>query len=533
MQKKIVAWLPFFLFLPVSFVVGIWMVINTSMLLQAENRFYFYFYILFLLLPLYLAFFHPRDDFGKDILNVLKGLKAIDQKWLYGLLWGVFSLIFLYIAAIHISTYYERDRWVLSNEIQIVPIDMVIPSRMAYFFGLFMPTDVSIPFTNLLFLTLWFVFLVYVGEKKGTTWFPIFLVFIATFLTGTLFTAQYATFELPAAILSFIGLYGVWRKHTSIGLFFLTFGSVFKNTGIFFVATGAVLLLILLWQEGALKNIFKILDMPFVIFLAIFFLASHWGSFYYITVLRGGPGYLVDPSADQIFWLTPLVVFVKVLAANYTLLFIFGMIGSFFARSYGVLAFVSLGVLMALRSFSKWADDGYAMMFIPALSFFALLGIEYLQKKISTKWFFALLSLFIVGFGIYKFSSLLEAFPGGMHRLNSNFDQFIVKMARRFPEDGFIYERDISLKPYLKNNRGGDLDAIRFRSYSDDRGDFVEEMSQPGCKLIIAENRHLQIVGISKEDLIAMGYSEHPYVLVDSSGTWVSYSKECNAWEYD
>jgi len=68
--------------------------------------------------------------------------------------------------------------------------------------------------------------------------------------------------------------------------------------------------------------------------------------------------------------------------------------------------------------------------------------------------------------------------------------------------------------------------------YPTERKDYLLELSQPGCKLIIAERRDLATVSIMEADMISMGYSEHPYTLTDQSGTWVSYSKECNAWEY-
>lgn len=526
---------PIILLLPFSLVVGLWTYQQADILILEQNRPFFYFYICFILMPFLFLIFGARQELGKEILDVIEKIRVrfLESKWIYTVIGAGFSVLYLYFASIHISTYYERDRWILSGYLPILPIDMILPSRLALVISWFVPIDFAIPLLNLVVILLWFAFLIYINSGENNSWEIVFLIFSSTFFTGLLTTTQYATFEFPAAALSFIGLYGIWRRKFSAGLFLLVIGSVFKNTGLFHLIVGGVMIVIICRQEKSIKKVFEKLDLALVVFLGLFFIANHWGQFYYIFITRGGPQYLIEPNANNIFWFSSFATFMKVIFSQYTVLFVFGLFGAFLVGEKRLFAFLSLGVLLILRSFSKWADSGYATIFIPAFSFFSLFGLALVWKflkPIKANWF---LVLCLLGINVYMINELLQNIPSGMHRLNSNFDEFIGKMARRFPEDGRIYERDISLIPYLKYARGGDLDAIEFRVYPDQKAEFINELSQPGCKLIVAMTSHLKVVGITEIDLQSMGYSEKPYILLDGSETWVAYSKECNAWEYD
>jgi len=207
--------------------------------------------------------------------------------------------------------------------------------------------------------------------------------------------------------------------------------------------------------------------------------------------------------------------------------------GIFLTRNEKYFAVFSLGILLALRSLSKQADGGYVVMFIPGLSYFALKGISQLWILLMGNWMRFVLSLTLITLNFHSLWGIVNFIPGGMNHKNSNFDEYVAKLARRFPDDGYIYQKDISILPYLKEARGGDLDAIRFRFVPETRQEALPELSSPGCKLIIISRDDLEQIGLSETDMIDMGYSVSPYVLTDSSGNWMSYSKECNAWEYD
>lgn len=535
LRRLFVDYTPLFLLAPFSLVVGLWTYRQADLLMLAENRLYFYYYILFVLLPFIFLVVHSKQDLGNEVLEIIGKFKERSSKWkwIYLVIGGAFSVFYLYIASIHISTYYERDRWILSNELPILPIDMVIPSRLALVASWVVPLDIAIPLVNLIFILIWLAFLIYVNPEEKTSWEIILLVFTSTFFTGLFYTTQYATFEFTSAMLSFIGLYGIWRRKFNIGMFLLVFGSIFKNTGVFQIATGVVMMLYILWQERSIKKVFEKLDIVLLFFLGTYFVVNHWGQFYYIFIMRGGPQYLVEPNANNIFWFTSFFTFIRVIFIQYIVVFVFGLIGAFLVGEKRLFAFLSLGMLLLLRSFSKWADGGYATIFIPAFSFFSLFGFALVWRFLKPLKVYYFIALCVLGMNVYTIYGLLHSFPSGMNRLNSNFDEFIGRMARRFPEDGRIYERDISLIPYLKHARGGDLDAIEFRVYPDDKTEFMDEFSLPGCKLIIAEKRHLEIIGVTNTEMTSLGYSEKPYVLLDNSGTWVAYSKECNAWEYN
>lgn len=526
---------PIILLAPFSLVVGMWIYDQKDILMLEKNLLLFYFYIFFTLLPLFFLIFRPRQELGEELVEAIGKFRVrfLESKWIYLAIGTAFSVLYLYFASIHISTYYERDRWILSGDLPILPIDMILPSRLALVVSWLFPIDFAIPLVNLLIILLWLAFLIYINSGENKPWEIIFFTFTSTFLTGLFYTTQYATFEFPAAVLSFIGLYGIWRRKFSIGLFLLVIGSVFKNTGIFQLLVGCLMFLYICLQEKSVKKVFQKLDPALTVFLGFFFLANHWGQFYYIFIMRGGPQYLIEPNANNIFWVSSFIIFMKVIFSQYTVLFVFGLIGAFLSGERRLFGLLSLGLLLILRSFSKWADEAYATILIPAFSFFSLYGLAHVWKflkSVRTNW---LLVLCLLGINVYTIYGLLQNIPSGMHRLNSNFDEFIGKMARRFPEDGRIYERDMSLIPYLKFARGGDLDAIRFRVYPDNKTELMNELSQMGCKLIIAEKRHLDIVGITDAEMISLGYSKKPYELLDNSGTWIAYSKECNAWEYN
>lgn len=526
---------PLILFTPFSLVVGLWIFQQIDLLTLEDNRPFLYFYLFFTLLPLVFLFVRSNQKLGHEIVEVMEKftVRFLERKWVYLAISIAFSIFYLYIASIHISTYDERDRWILTNDLPILPIDMVIPSRLALVTSWFVPIDIAVPLVNLLIILIWFAFLIYINSGEGNSWDIVFLIFISTFFTGLFYTTLYATFEFPSTMFSFIGLYGIWRRKFNVGLTFLVIGSVFKNTGIFQLATGGVMFLFICWQEKSIKSVIEKLDLALTVFLGIYFIVNHWGHFYYIFILKGGPQYLVEPNVNNVVWFSAFATFVKSIFSQYRILFVLGLIGIIFIKEKRLFALLTLGVLIFLRSFSKWADGGYATIFIPALSFFSVFGLAYLWKFLKPiKLAWLLITCLIIG-NIYVAYGLFQNFPYGMNKINSNFDGFVRKLAWRFPEVGRIYQKDISLKPYLQNKRGNDLDGIEFKIYPEEEVELISELSHPGCKLIIAVKSDLEKIGVVEEDLLAIGYSEGPYTLEDKSETWIAYSKECNAWEYD
>lgn len=529
---------PIFLLFPLTLSVGLWMFKNNDIFANLENRSFFYYYIFLAIIPFFLVVFPAKLNLPGEIQETLEKLfqRLNAHKWIFITISLLYIFVYLRIATIHISAYVERDRWILENTIPIIPYDPPLPARLAWTINGFVQSDLAVPLVGLFFVLLWFVFLIYVNGEKYFS--PIFwiILFVSTFLNGTIFQLMYASMELPAAILSFIGLYGMWKGKHNVGILFLVVGGVWKNTGIFQIATGMVLFIYLCWREGSILRILRKIDMPLLVFGILYYVLNHWGSFYYALKLRGGFEYLVDLEG-RIFWYSSFVDFIYILFKDYSPLFVLGALGVMFDKQVRIFSLFSIGVLLFLRCFQEWNHheypSGYFMIFIPGLSFFSLHGLKLLLVFLRANWTRALIQISIIGLSGVLFMEQLASFPYGMNRLNSNFDQYIGKLARRFPEVGRIYQRDITLRPYLTEHLGPNLNAIEFWIYPEQEKKFISELSLPGCKLIIATREHLAVVGITEAEMTSMGYSERPYILIDNSGTWVSYSKECNAWEYN
>lgn len=537
LSKLFVDYAALVLLLPFSLVVGIYVFTHYELLSLDISYPFLYFYAIFALSPLYFLFFRSKPDLGNEVLGVTKNFleRFFLHKWEYLIIGFIFSLFFLNLTSTQISTFFERDQWILEDGLSVLPIDMIILPRLALALRWLVPIDTVIPLTNLFFILFWFCFLIYIVPVEKYGWLNVFLVFGATFFTDVFHIARYASFELPSALVSFVGMYGIWKRKYNFGLFLLIMGGVFKNTGLFSVATGGLLLLFILWQDGNLnfKRLFDLLDISLVVFLSLYFIANHWGQFYYIFVYRDGPAYLVSPNDSDIFWLSPISVFIYYLFAGSTMIFLLGMMGILLSKENKYFGAFSVGLLLVLRSLSRQADSGYAAMFVPGLSYFSMIGISQLWRLLARNWVRFIFSFILIAVNLYSLWKVAQFTPGGMHHTNSNFDEFIGKLARRFPGDGYIYQKDISIIPYLRGARGGNLDAIRFRAFPEIRQEALSELSLPGCKLIIISKDDLAWIGVSEIDFIDMGYSERPYILTDTTGTWVSYSKECNAWEYD
>lgn len=521
------------LLLPFSIFVGLYTVKSQLLSFTDSNWLLLYFYIGFIFFPFTFLFF--QSSLGDDVLKVGKNFKErfLIYKWIYFVFILVFSLFFLYMAAIHISTFFERDQWILAGDLPTLPIDMIVLPRIASVLSWFVPIDIAIPLLNLAFIIFWFCFLVYVTPVEKYTWINVLLVFGFTVFAGGFYTTLYASFELPSALVCFVGIYGIWKRKYNLGFFLLIMGGVFKNTGIFHVAAGGGLLLFVLWKDRNFnfKKITNLLSAPLVIFLIIYFILNHWGQFYYILAERGGPGYIVATDASDFFLLSSVVTFIYYLFKESTILFLLGIMGILLEKDKKHLAVFSFFFLLVLRSFSKLADGGYAIMFIPALSFFSLFGIGHVWNFLGKKRIGFIMLIALIIFNFKSIWDIVHFIPGGMNHRNSNFGEYVAKLARRFPDDGYIYQKDISVLPYLRDIRG-DLDAIRFRPFPEIRQDALTELALPGCKLIVISKDDLAWIGVSEIDLMNMGYSDKPYILRDSSGNWVSYSKECNAWEY-
>lgn len=521
---------PLILLLPLSLIIGLYISSNLDTLLYPENLRYLYVYLLYLFAPLFFIVFRPRQDLGNEFLEIIDKFSSRFRRnfWANLVIAMVFSAFFLYIASIHISTYLERDRWIL-GDLPIIPLDMVFLPRVAYILRWFVPIDIAIPLTNLPFILLWFAFLVYINPADENSWNTVLLAFTSTFFTIVIYTTLYATFEFPSAAVSFIGLYGIWRKKFSTGLFFLILGSLFKNTGIFQFVPGVILLAMHCWQEKSFRKVFEKIDVPLLVFLGMYWILNNWGLYYQIFILNHGLGYLVKPREDEIIWLSAFLTFIKALLTKYSMLTLLWLIGIILSKEHRFFALTITGALLVVRSFSRWADPEYAQIFVPGISYIALIGIVHLQKLPKLRQAKFLVPILIIGFNLFNLSVLFQYTPNGMNKLNSNFDQYIGKLARRFPKVGRIEEKGISLFPYLSEKWGGDLDAVEFR-YMDARNktEFIEEISQPGCKLIIIQKDYLDQVSVTEEDLISLGYSTSPYVLEDQSGVFISYSRNCN-----
>lgn len=522
--------------LPFSYAVGVYVFRNFDIL---KNTFPFlYFYLFIALAPLYFLFFRPNQSLGGEFIDIPRKLldRILYHKWAYLFTGFVFSVTFLYMGSIHISTYMARDEWIIQNSWPILPIDLVILPRFAALFVGVFPTDIVVPFVNLLFIILWLCFLIYITPINNYSWIIVLVVSATAFFTDVLTVMLHANFEFNSALICFLGIYGIWRKKYNLGLFLLILGGVFKNTGLFHVTAGVLFLIFELWRNGNLSfgKIRSIFDIPLVVFLGVYLVLNVWGLGYLILVERGSD-WVTAPKAEQVFWLSSFQTLIFYMYQNGRITFILAVAGVLFSKENRVFAAFSVMVLLMLRSLINLADGQYAIMFLPVLSYLSLIGILQLMTFLAQPRIQLFLYALLLVFNIYSFTWMIlhPITPGGMNRRNSNFDEFIAKLARRFPDDGYIYQKSISLTPYLLEARGGDLDAIRIRPLPEDRQSFLPELSQPGCRLLIVDKDALVWIGITEEDLATMGYSKKPYVLTEATGLWVSYSKECNAWEYD
>lgn len=527
---------PFLLLLPFSVTICLY-VIYTRYELLKESHIVLYMYLGVIVAPV-IFLFSKRTKISAEFLEIFDKYiqRLYAAKAVYILIGGLYSIVFLWAASKHIATYVERDRWIL-DRLPLIPFDPPILPRMAMIISWFTQPDMAVPLLGLFFALFWFSFLIYAAQDKFSGFLFWGALSSVTYLNGTFFDFIYANMELPAAIVAFIGLYGIWRGKYNVGLFFLTIGGGFKNTGIFFLITGAILFVYICLRERSVWKIMMKVDASMLVFAVVYPILNHWGSFYYALAVRGGPDYLVASKAIKMFWISSFVDLVVALFSVFTPLFVLGLLGAFLDKENKTLALFTLGILISLRSLQGWVDGlgsaiPYSMILIPALSFFSIHGLSFLIEKTKAYWMRIMVPVIFIVIGFVSLLQMLSSFPGGMSRLNSNFDAYVRKLAARFPDTGTIYQNDISLIPYILRQRGGDLDAILFRMYPTERKDYLLELSQPGCKLIIAERRDLATVSIMEADMISMGYSEHPYTLTDQSGTWVSYSKECNAWEY-
>lgn len=528
-QSVFVEYAPFFLLFPFSAAVGFYVVNEANTLIEAEYFPLLLFYIFLAIMPLYFIFFRNKSDFGEQILSIIN--KLFDafrmHKLKYLLFVFLFSSFYIFLATIRISTYYERDNWILNDNLPIFPIDVVIPQRLVLLTSWFTSIDTTIALPNLVFVLGWFAFLVYVGKSYEQQWYVAIIAFVSTFSSVLLFQTMYASFEFPSAMLGFIGLYAVWKRKFNIGFFFLILSVVFKNSGLFQLFSGIILFLFICWKDGDFRKSFEKLNVSFAFFLVLYLIANFWGHIYYNLVLID-PSVLVDPSTSQVFWLSSFLTFSSSLLSNNTLLVFLGVVGLIVERRYRWFSMFSLALLFFTRSLSVRADSAYAAIFVPAVSFFSLLGIIYFLGQFEKKWRRITFLLIVTGINGYSLYGVISHFPGGMNHVNSNFDEFIGFIAEHFPDNGLIYQRDISIRPYLYQARGGDLDAMRFPIYPDNKSEFISVLSETGCKMIIAEKRHLSIVGISADEMYSMGYYEKPFKLIDNSNTWVAYSKECD-----
>lgn len=529
LESIFVRYAPFFLLLPFSTVVGLYVFREADILMQEEHFPLFLFYVFFAVMPLYFVFFRTENEFGQQVISILKKLLNMfwEDKWKYLLFIVLFSCSYIFLASIRISTFYERDNWILNDNLPIFPIDVVIPQRLAFVFSWFTSIDIAIALPNLIFVMGWFVFLIYVSRSHEQPWYVAVIAFISTFSSVLFFQTMYASFEFPSAVLGFIGLYAIWKRKFNIGFFLLVLSVSFKNTGAFQLFSGGALFLYFCWKDGSIYKSLKNLDIPLLFFLVLYLIANYWGHFYYNLVLIN-PSVLVEPSTNQLFWFSSFVVFSTNLLRDNTLLIVLGIVGLVVERNFRWFSVFSLALLFLTRCLSVRADSGYAAIFIPAFSFFSLFGITYFWNYFVEKWKKFLLLLTIIVVNGYYFYGVVSHFPGGMNHVNSNFDEFIAFLAEHFPYNGSIYERDISIRPYLYQARGGDLDSMRFPIYPDSKVDFISALSEPGCKMLIAEQKHLLIMDISADEMYTMGYSESPFQLRDNSETWVAYSKECD-----
>ena len=177
------------------------------------------------------------------------------------------------------------------------------------------------------------------------------------------------------------------------------------------------------------------------------------------------------------------------------------------------------------------------MIFVPALSFFALFGIKALLGMFKNVWMQRLVVLLLMAVSLISLSGTLVGTYSEMTRLNSNFDEFTGYVAKNFPAKGLIYQRNISLIPYLRNQgrkvslvtfmdtQTPILDGdIEFQYYNENKTDVLAQLALPGCKLIVMQTNDL---GISKAELLAQGYSDTPYTLRDNSAAWEAYARDC------
>jgi hypothetical protein len=517
---------PVFLLLPASLAVGLYFFKKYDLLFSTENQLYFYYYIILAAAPLYLLLIRARPEFGHEILEVVSQFveRFSKHKLIYFTFVLAVSIFFLSTAYFHISTFTERDRWILEDEIPIIPIDAPIPLRAAWVLSRFLPIDMAVPVLGLFSMLFWFMFLVYVHGRESSQGWLVLMVFAFTFLNKSFFELLYANWELPSAIFGWIGLYGIWKRRISLGFLFVIAATVCKNSGIYQLAVAVALFAFVLYQDRSKKNgAWQKIDIPFLAFLLGYFALNYWGTFYYMFAFRGGPEYVLTTGATRVLWFSTFAEFAQILFWDYGIILFLGMIGIFVSRT-AYFPLISFGSLIFLRSFSSLSVGYYPLIFLAALSFFSYFALSFFMTILNRWRLFVIFIALASVFNLVNFYILFSYYPFWMNKLNSNFNQFVQYTAENFPEGGRIYQREISLKPYLARLGRNRLGDIRYRIYPEDKQAALDEFALPGCKLIVMQRDDL---GISVDELVSLGFSRMPYELRDEHGMWHSFSRDC------
>jgi hypothetical protein len=471
-----------------------------------------FFYTFFGFLPLIFFLVKENDKINQELTAITQdSFKLLwDKRKVYFPFLGLFAVFYLWMAHFHIGTLDERVRW-FADKVPHFPYDPPFPTRFSLVLSWLIPFEFVTPLISLASIFVWFVFLIYIGEGKSVS--ALIFTFLVMFSNAYILDESiFANMELPAAIFGFVGLYGVLKKRFTLAILFLTLSCIFKITGLFFLVCGFVITIYYFFKN---KNTLKQINFSLLIVCFVFIIINQAGLFFYVMIIRGGPGYIIT-IGNHIFWLSSLKNFLVVFLTGYLFLFVIAAIGIIFDEKHRKSCLVLLFLLLLFRCSSRLSDGYYVLFFIPSLSFGAFYGLNWLFKKLGNLRVINLsAALVLIAISTFQFFCTLDKVNNRLiNKYNSNFTSLVKTLAKELPKDTVIYQRRISLKPYL--SRLGRKDIV-YLLHNENKEEVLELLRKGNKPALLFD--HKNDVGITEEELSEIGF-KHKFELIDKTNGW-------------
>lgn len=472
------------------------------------------FYSFLALLPLIFFFVKGRNEINSQLNGIIDGLLSISKKaWkIYLIFFLLFAVFYISLSYFHIPTLDGRVRW-FSDRVPPFPYDPPFHTRLSLVLSWFLPVEFVSPAISLFCIFLLYLFLIYANGDRAV-WSPILLFCVVFSNAYILKNSYFSNIELPTAVFGFIGLFAIMRKKFSVGVLLLTLSCILKITSLFYAIGGGIFMAYHIVRDH--RNLKKV-NFSLLLICGIFVAFNLAGLFYYILKMRGGPGYIVQ-TGGAAFWTSSFINFLKVFVSKYLFLTTLATVGILFfkdVRRY--FALISLVLVLLLRCISSLSGGYYDLFFVPLLAFPAFLGILWSTEKGGKLQdsFGKLTIIVLAAASVFQlFFTLEKVNRMNINKCNSNFVGLTRKLSEQLPPNTVVYQRKISLKPYLF--RLGRNDLIYFY-HSEDKAKVLDNLkNEKGPTLLLHPKGDL---GITDEELLSIGLKKS-FELSDITNHW-------------